>query len=62
LQALYRAYREDERANPLLFQPEALLIFERLETDPDRLRGAWPVDRLRLELLESLGTVWGVAV
>jgi ppGpp synthetase/RelA/SpoT-type nucleotidyltranferase len=60
LQALYNAYRDDERANPLLFQPEALLIFERLEHDPDRLGAAWPVDRLPLELLESLGTIWGV--
>lgn len=60
LQALYAAYRDDERANPLLFQPEALLIFERLANDPDRLRAAWPVDRLPLDLLESLGTIWGV--
>jgi ppGpp synthetase/RelA/SpoT-type nucleotidyltranferase len=60
LRELYRAYRDDERANPLLFQPEALLIFERLRHDPDRLRAAWPVNRLPLELLESLATIWGV--
>jgi hypothetical protein len=62
LHALYAAYRDDERANPLLFQPEALLIFERLVSDPDRLRDVWPVDRLPLDLLESLGTIWGVEV
>lgn len=62
LRALFDGYRDDERANPLLFQPEALLIFERLENDPDRLREAWPVDRLPVDLLESLGTVWGVEV
>lgn len=62
LRTLFGAYRDDERANPLLFQPEALLIFERLENEPDRLREAWPVDRLPVDLLESLGTVWGVEV
>ena len=60
IQGLYDAYRDDDRANPLLFQPEALLIFERLEHNPDRLRAAWPVDRLPLELVESLATIWGV--
>jgi ppGpp synthetase/RelA/SpoT-type nucleotidyltranferase len=59
LTALFEAYREDDRANPLLFQPEALLIFDLLGRDPDRLREAWPADRIPLELLESLETVWG---
>ena len=62
LRDLYAAYRDDDRANPLLFQPEALLIFDRLENDPDRLRDAWPVDRLPIDLLESLGTIWGLEV
>jgi ppGpp synthetase/RelA/SpoT-type nucleotidyltranferase len=60
LRELFDTYRDDERANPLLFQPEALLIFELLERDPDRLREAWPVDRLPIELLESLATIWGI--
>jgi ppGpp synthetase/RelA/SpoT-type nucleotidyltranferase len=59
LKALFNAYRDDHRANPLLFQPEALLIFDLLERDPDRLREAWPADRIPLELLESLETIWG---
>jgi hypothetical protein len=59
LKALFEAYRDDDRANPLLFQPEALLIFDLLGRDPDRLREAWPADRIPLELLESLETVWG---
>jgi len=59
LTRLFDAYREDERANPLLFQPEALLIFELLQRDPDRLHAGWPVDRLPLELLTSLAEVWG---
>lgn len=59
LQALFDAYRDDERANPLLFQPEALLIFQLLGRDPDRLREAWPSDQISPELLESLATLWG---
>jgi ppGpp synthetase/RelA/SpoT-type nucleotidyltranferase len=42
LKALYDDYESDDRANPLLFQPEALLIFERLASDRYRLRQAWP--------------------
>ncbi len=42
LKALYDNYESDDRANPLLFQPEALLIFERLGNDRYRLRQAWP--------------------
>ena len=59
LGALFHAYRDDDRANPLLFQPEALLIFDLLKRDPDRLREAWPSDRIPQELLESLETIWG---
>jgi ppGpp synthetase/RelA/SpoT-type nucleotidyltranferase len=60
LSAIFERYRDDERANPLLFQPEALLIFERLEHDRDRLKASWPVDKLPLELLESMAAIWGV--
>jgi hypothetical protein len=42
LKALYADYENDDRANPLLFQPEALLIFERLANDRYRLRQVWP--------------------
>jgi ppGpp synthetase/RelA/SpoT-type nucleotidyltranferase len=59
MDGLFDAYRDDERANPLLFQPEALLIFDLLQRNPDRLREAWPSDDIPIELLESLATVWG---
>jgi ppGpp synthetase/RelA/SpoT-type nucleotidyltranferase len=62
LSELYARYRDDSRANPLLFQPEALLIFERLENDPDHLRDAWPASVLPVELLADLATVWGADV
>jgi ppGpp synthetase/RelA/SpoT-type nucleotidyltranferase len=60
LAQIFERYRGDDRANPLLFQPEALLIFERLEHDRDRLKEAWPVDKLPLDLLESMAAIWGV--
>src|SRR2546425_3122194 len=31
LEGIYNQYREDDRCSPLLFQPEALMVFERLE-------------------------------
>jgi len=59
LTELYGRYRGDMRANPLLFQPEALMIFERLDTDSDRLREGWPVASLPYELLRDLAAIWG---
>ncbi len=58
LQALYARYEPDERANPLLYQPEAFLLFERLDTDPYRLRSVWPPD-IDMILLERLATLYG---
>jgi DNA-directed RNA polymerase specialized sigma24 family protein len=46
--------------NPLLTQPEALLIFERLDSDRARLREGWPVDNLSFELLENMALISGV--
>lgn len=58
LNELYKNYADDSRANPLLFQPEAFILFERLENDRFRLREAWP-ERLPVKLLENLGAVSG---
>jgi ppGpp synthetase/RelA/SpoT-type nucleotidyltranferase len=58
---LFAAYRDDDRCNPLLFQPEALMVFERLERDPFRLREAWTAS-FPLLLLENLAMIWGRAV
>jgi hypothetical protein len=54
-----RADQEQER-NSLLFQPEAFLIFQALETAPYRLREAWPSERLPIDLLEGMVAVWGL--
>ncbi|MGH2797296.1 MAG: GTP pyrophosphokinase [Thermoleophilaceae bacterium] len=62
LDELYARYRDDTRANPLLFQPEALLIFERFDNDPDHLRDAWPADVLPIDLLAELATIWGADI
>lgn len=61
LATLYRAYRDDPRAAPLLFAPDALLIFERLEHDPDRLRHAWE-QQLPIEDLEAVADIFGLAI
>ena len=58
LRVLYEAYRADERCSPLLFQPEALFVFEELERDPFQLKDTW-VRQFDLDLLEELAMVWG---
>jgi hypothetical protein len=57
---LFEAYSADPRADALL-APEVLLIFERLEHDPDRLRASWQRDR-PLDELEELASVFGVTI
>jgi putative GTP pyrophosphokinase len=58
LSQIFIDYASDTRASPLLFQPEALLIFERLEADEFKTRDAWEAF-LPLSLLEKLAVVWG---
>jgi ppGpp synthetase/RelA/SpoT-type nucleotidyltranferase len=55
---LYERHKGDGRANLLLYQPEALMLLERLDTDPYRLRGVWP-GLLDIEPLERLATLRG---
>jgi len=61
LEEIFHDYAQDERCNPLLFQPETLLVFERLDKDPFRLKELW-ARALPVELLESLAAIWGTAV
>ncbi len=58
LKFIFEQYQEDERCSPLLFQPESILIFERLEHDPFTLREAW-AQTYPLDLLEGLTAIWG---
>lgn len=58
LQSIFDAYRHDERANILLFQPESFLIFAELERDRYELQKHWP-PLVPVELLESLAVIWG---
>jgi ppGpp synthetase/RelA/SpoT-type nucleotidyltranferase len=59
LDELYERYHGDTRANPLLFQPEALVLFERLDNAIDQLRAAWPAGELPIDLLDSMAAIWG---
>ncbi len=61
LEEFYGRHRDDERANPLIWQPETLLVFLLLESDSFRLREAWE-QVLPVGLLESLGDAWGAPV
>jgi ppGpp synthetase/RelA/SpoT-type nucleotidyltranferase len=61
LEGIYRRYAEDERAMLFLYQPESLLVFERLEHDPFRLKQRW-AGVFPLDLLDDLARVWGKPV
>jgi ppGpp synthetase/RelA/SpoT-type nucleotidyltranferase len=58
LESMLRAYSADDRCNPLLFQPEKLLVFFLIEKNSFSLRTVWG-EMLPIELLESLATIWG---
>lgn len=58
IQKLYSDYADDRRY-PLLFQPEALIIFERVESDPTSIAASWPAEKIPREMLASLSVVWG---
>jgi ppGpp synthetase/RelA/SpoT-type nucleotidyltranferase len=58
LRAFYERHDGDMRANPLLYQPEALLLLERLANDPYRLRERWPAE-IDVGLLERLAALRG---
>jgi len=61
LERIYSTYHNDPRATPLLFQPEALLIFAALEEFPSGLESAF-VKVAPPELLAELALVWGFAI
>ncbi|MCC6444118.1 MAG: RelA/SpoT domain-containing protein [Armatimonadetes bacterium] len=61
LTRIFTNYYTDSRCNPLLFQPESLLIFERLECDRFRLTEEWS-KILPIELLVSFADIWGVSI
>ena len=61
IQKIFEDYLEDDRRNLLLFQPEVLFVFDRLEANRFKLKETW-VKTLPLNLLESLADVWGTSV
>lgn len=58
LAGLYENYEENFEVNPLFYQPEVFLIFERADNDPAGLASAWP-EEIPRELLLSLTELWG---
>lgn len=61
LQTLYERWAKDQYANPLVLQPEAIAVFERLDRDPTGLRDAWD-EQLPPDLLDQLAGLWGVVL
>ena len=61
LTELYERYRGDDLANPLIWQPETLLVFLQLEVDAFKLREAWE-EEFPIELLTSLANAWGTPI
>ena len=61
LTELYERYQGDDFANPLIWQPEILLVFLQLETDAFKLKDVWQ-EEFPVELLISLADAWGTAM
>jgi hypothetical protein len=61
LARLYAAYRDDPRAGAFAGAPDALLVFERLEQDPDGLIDLWR-RHLPYDELEQLAAFYGLGV
>ena len=61
LEHIYQQYRRDHRCATLLYQPEALMIFERMDANPLILREVWDY-KLDAELLTALADVWAADV
>ena len=60
LARIYADYVADDR-NPLISQPESLLVFERIEHDRFRLADLWP-QVLPTSMLAQLANIWGMPV
>lgn len=58
LSELFDHYRNDDRAAPLIFQPEVFILLERLTAQPAKLEAAFSAVLPR-ELLADLATAWG---
>ena len=62
IDGVMRAYDASGYYNPLLFQPEALAVYERLKSAPTQLKAAWVSSPLPLEPLELIGEAFAVQV
>lgn len=60
LRSLYEDYLQDDR-NPLMSQPESLLVFERLEAAFQQVPSVW-VEQLPEDLLRSFSEIWGTPI
>lgn len=60
LRTIYDDYLEDDR-NPLMSQPESLLVFERLENVFQRVPAVWQ-ETLPESLLHSFASIWGTPI
>jgi hypothetical protein len=61
LEEMYRTRVSLEDVNPLVFQPEGILILERLLRDPFALKERWEQE-FPADLLEEFATIWGIEV
>lgn len=59
LRAIYEQHSEVKWMNPFLFQPEALVIYERLRAKPQRLKSVWDAGPLPMKVLEDLAATFG---
>ncbi len=61
LEQIFAKYERRDVEDPLLFQPEAIAIFERIEADRYRLASTWE-EHLPLSILEEMALIWGTTL
>ena len=61
IDTVFKSYADDSRRNPLLFQPESILIFMCMDRDVFRLKELWR-QFYPLDLLQGLAETWGLDI
>jgi putative GTP pyrophosphokinase len=62
LDEIYGTYFDERDVHPFLFQPEALIVYERLLAKPLKLKSVWSASQLPMEILENLASIFGEAI
>lgn len=61
IEEVYRRYKKENDHPILLYQPEAFIIFERLDNDEFKLKRVW-TEKYDFDTLQDIARCWGKAL